>query len=155
SARQSRPRRGTPRSGGACRPSSPPRTGRTPRPRAPPGTGAVSLGRWATGRSWGVLGLGPDAADALELALHRPLHAPQLVGDLLAAVPFHLPDGDRAQLLAVQLVQQVLVALRQLRRERRRRLLPDHLLQKRLVAKLGLRRGPLLRAFPAQQVHGL
>src|SRR5262249_39067373 len=60
----------------------------------------------------------PDAADRAQLALDGPLDAPELRRDLGVGVPLHLPPGDGAQRLLLELVQQPPALVRHLTGER-------------------------------------
>src|SRR5262249_55645301 len=58
-----------------------------------------------------ILLLGPERADEPQLAFDRARHTAEFGGDLLVAVPFHLPHRDLAQLGIAKLGEQLLVLL--------------------------------------------
>src|SRR5262249_5212032 len=124
-ARVRRPCPGTPPGAAASPPSRPPRSGhRSVRSAARrPGKAAAA----GVCRSRLRL-LAPDEANRIQLAGHGPPRAVEPLGDLVVAVAFHLEDGDLAQALVAEQVEEPLVLLGDLGRELRGGLLAHDLL---------------------------
>src|SRR5262249_37388180 len=127
-----RPCPGTLPGAAAAPPSTPPRSGRRPgRSAAPrPARGWAAQGC----RSWRRL-LAPDDANRLQLARHRPPRAVEPPGDLVVGEAFHLPEGDLAQGVVGEQLEQPLVLLGDLRGELRSGLVAHDLLDGRLVPR--------------------
>src|SRR5262249_15222221 len=132
SAAGPRPARGGPPGAAAARPARPPRSGRRPARSAGPHRGSARGG--AAFRSRRRL-LAPEDANGVHLPRHRAAGAAELVGDLVVAVAFHLPDGHLAERVVAEQLEQPPVLVAHLGGEVGRRLVADDLDQGRLVLR--------------------